>query len=324
MKTAFGFSVLLNIVLVGGLFFLVNHRQKVVSVQVPPPAPKVSAQVDLNTVKPAKSEAQPQPFRWSQLKSGHDYRRFIGNLRASGCPESTVRDIVQGNVSRGFAWERSRLGIDDFTDGPWSKASEMAFIADLLQTPGTMDNIGSAGISSEGYPGSPAQQSPQAAANGWNAGGAVLPDVNPGGETAVASQNAGSSGYNPAYNRGNGMAANSGAVPPSTAQTQIALADNNNNSQTHTFSGSMPQDGNPNSYNPSDYSDPNSGQNNSSWDSTPPVGPPDPLGPNDPNAKSALDKQMDEINEYAAEFEAYVVASEGDGTLGFNPTDPVQ
>lgn len=322
MKTAFGFSVLLNIVLVGGLFFLVNHGQKVVSVQVPPPAPKVSAQVDLNTVKPAKSEAQPQPFRWSQLKSGHDYRRFIGNLRASGCPESTVRDIVQGNVSRGFAWERSRLGIDDFTDGPWSKASEMAFIADLLQTPGTMDNIGSAGISSEGYPGSPAQQSRQAAANGWNAGGAVLPDVNPGGETAVASQNAGSSGYVPAYYGGNGAVANSGTAPTSGSQTQPALADNSG--QNHNSTGWTPQDNSPNSFSPSDSPDQNSGQNNSSWDSTPPVGPPDPLGPNDPNAKSALDKQMDEINEYAAEFEAYVVASEGYGSVGFNPTDPVQ
>ena len=47
-------------------------------------------------------------FRWSQLEST-DYRQYIANLRAIGCPEATVRDIVITDVMRLYAARRGKF-----------------------------------------------------------------------------------------------------------------------------------------------------------------------------------------------------------------------
>ncbi|HXR05780.1 MAG TPA: hypothetical protein VN765_00525 [Candidatus Acidoferrum sp.] len=47
-------------------------------------------------------------FRWSQLEST-DYRQYIANLRAVGCPEATVRDIVITDVMRLYAARRGKF-----------------------------------------------------------------------------------------------------------------------------------------------------------------------------------------------------------------------
>ena len=39
-----------------------------------------------------------QSFHWSQLES-EDYRVYAANLRALGCPEATVRDIIIADVN---------------------------------------------------------------------------------------------------------------------------------------------------------------------------------------------------------------------------------
>jgi RNA polymerase sigma factor (sigma-70 family) len=41
-------------------------------------------------------------LRWSQIESG-DYRQFMANLRAIGCPEQTVRDIIIARLNRIYA-----------------------------------------------------------------------------------------------------------------------------------------------------------------------------------------------------------------------------
>jgi len=47
-------------------------------------------------------------FRWSQLEST-DYRQYIANLRAIGCPEATVRDIIITDVMRVYAARRGKF-----------------------------------------------------------------------------------------------------------------------------------------------------------------------------------------------------------------------
>jgi hypothetical protein len=47
-------------------------------------------------------------FRWSQLEST-DYRQYIANLRAIGCPEATVRDIIITDVLRVYAARRGKF-----------------------------------------------------------------------------------------------------------------------------------------------------------------------------------------------------------------------
>jgi len=44
-------------------------------------------------------------FRWDQIESS-DYRQYIANLRAVGCPEVIIRDIIRADVNQLF---RSRL-----------------------------------------------------------------------------------------------------------------------------------------------------------------------------------------------------------------------
>jgi hypothetical protein len=58
-------------------------------------------------VAPAPPPAA-QPFRWSQLESA-DYQTYIANLRAIGCPEQTIGDIVRANLDNLYAPKRREL-----------------------------------------------------------------------------------------------------------------------------------------------------------------------------------------------------------------------
>ena len=44
----------------------------------------------------------PAPFHWSAVEAG-DYRQYIANLRAVGCPEQVIRDIILADVNQVFA-----------------------------------------------------------------------------------------------------------------------------------------------------------------------------------------------------------------------------
>jgi hypothetical protein len=133
MKASLRISIWLNLVLFGNLvFLLIDQRHKVPSPrQVPASGP--AAQATPRMPSPASPPgAEPQPFRWSQLASGKDYRAYIANLRAIGCPEATIEDIVRGDTDRTFSWERNQLGLDGSGTGPWSRGRERQLVASLL------------------------------------------------------------------------------------------------------------------------------------------------------------------------------------------------
>ena len=50
-------------------------------------------------------------FSWSQLESS-DYRQYIANLRAIGCPESTIKDIILTDVMRLYAQRRGQYYLN--------------------------------------------------------------------------------------------------------------------------------------------------------------------------------------------------------------------
>lgn len=55
------------------------------------------------------SDPKPAPsFRWSQLES-INYFTYVANLRAIGCPEQTVRDILSADVDSLYARRRAQL-----------------------------------------------------------------------------------------------------------------------------------------------------------------------------------------------------------------------
>jgi len=78
--------------------------------------------------------------------SGKDYRAYINNLRAIGCPEPTIEDIVRGDADRAFSWERNQLGLNGSGNGPWSRAREMQLVASLLDGQPLTEMASSTGI----------------------------------------------------------------------------------------------------------------------------------------------------------------------------------
>jgi hypothetical protein len=62
---------------------------------VKPPSPKTTVVYKTNQ------------FHWSQIESP-DYRLYIANLRAVGCPEMTIRDLIMTDVMRLYAQRRGK------------------------------------------------------------------------------------------------------------------------------------------------------------------------------------------------------------------------
>ncbi|MFM2295013.1 MAG: hypothetical protein RLZZ350_1426 [Verrucomicrobiota bacterium] len=94
-------SLLLNLILLA-LTFSRWHRPPAVA-----PAPSFSTNAPgrvagTNRFRPFVQRA---PFTWDQLESD-DYDRYINNLRAIGCPDSTIRDLIVCDVDALYAHRR--------------------------------------------------------------------------------------------------------------------------------------------------------------------------------------------------------------------------
>jgi len=102
----------------------------------PMPAAGVGAhrrEVETEPVVAPAGRPPPSPaFRWSQVESS-DYPTYIGNLRAIGCPEETIRDIIKADVAALYASKRRQLergagtgGSErDGLDGGWGTQSAL-------------------------------------------------------------------------------------------------------------------------------------------------------------------------------------------------------
>ena len=112
MKTILRISIFLNCALTGCLaFLLLNGR---------PARPRAEAPAEAENPPPVAEGAMPahgasplaevRPFHWSQIESA-DYRTYIANLRAIGCPEQTIHDLVKADVDSLYA-SRRRLVED--------------------------------------------------------------------------------------------------------------------------------------------------------------------------------------------------------------------
>lgn len=59
-------------------------------------------------------------FRWQQVESA-DYKAYVANLRAIGCPEETVRDIIAADVNKLYAQKRKALWPETKADEYWKR-----------------------------------------------------------------------------------------------------------------------------------------------------------------------------------------------------------
>lgn len=134
MKTALRISIWLNLALAGSVvFLLLTKQQKAETAPVPMASRNNPVAQAVVIHAPSKSpDRESKPFRWSQLESSKSYQAYVANLRAVGCPEPTIEDIVRGDAARAFAWERHQLGLGESGTGPWSRQAEMRLVASLL------------------------------------------------------------------------------------------------------------------------------------------------------------------------------------------------
>ena len=137
MKTMLRISICLNVGLLAGLIFVAMNQQKAKPARIPSASAEIQppAQTLAAPASAAVAKETSKPFRWSQLESTNDYRIYVANLRAIGCPEPTVRDIVSDDAERGFSFERTQLGLDGSGSGKWSRLQQSQTVATLLGKP---------------------------------------------------------------------------------------------------------------------------------------------------------------------------------------------
>jgi hypothetical protein len=310
MRIILKLSILLNLLLAGGLLFVFVDRRREETHPLPAsPDIKLPVSAVTGSVPPVASETAATPFRWQQLDSGDDYRLFVANLRAIGCPENTIDDVVRGNVNRAFAWERARLKIDDSGNGPWSGASEARLINSLLGK----SSLTEVAISSQGINGPVGQRgAAQTAPTRQNTENAT--QQNGDGEiTETSSQpQGGQAGGSPlSYQNANWNA--DAAQRAAWSQAQQPLNGNNSgnlNPNTPAYQNDGP--GNPN---PNNTPVPDPSQTAPSV----PSGPPNPLGPDDPFALGGEDKMIADMGQYYDWFQPQATANASGESLNINP-----
>ena len=71
-------------------------------------------------------------FDWRMVES-EDYRKYIANLRAIGCPEETIRDIVRADVNKLFESRRAALQTSTNKYEYWKPGAPLASMLDKEQ-----------------------------------------------------------------------------------------------------------------------------------------------------------------------------------------------
>ena len=77
------------------------------------------------------SPTPPLSFHWSEIESA-DYRQYIANLRAVGCPEQIVRDIIVADVNQLFAPRAAAIWKPEVREY-WQKSSNRQASPDQMK-----------------------------------------------------------------------------------------------------------------------------------------------------------------------------------------------
>jgi len=103
-----------NLLLAGWLLKAWSHRPPAL---VPVPEEKAASAVTAsrslrtlrtNVVTFTTNTVEAPGFRWAQLET-NDFRAYAANLRAVGCPEKTLRDILFPDIAKAFGERRGEL-----------------------------------------------------------------------------------------------------------------------------------------------------------------------------------------------------------------------
>jgi hypothetical protein len=97
-----GGSLALNLVLTVWLGYSARHDLSAVNftLSTNAPAPKTTSLLRVNRAEPPSERVNPPPpFHWSDIEST-SYAEYIARLRAVGCPEAVIRDIISADLSQ--------------------------------------------------------------------------------------------------------------------------------------------------------------------------------------------------------------------------------
>ena len=296
MKTMLKISACLNLILAGGVFFLMWGRPKEVGIPVQPSVETPSVQAAGPASPEPPSVVGSEPFSWRQLESPKSYRIYIANLRAIGCPEPTIQDIVRGDTARAYAYERRQLGLDGTGSGPWSQSKERQLETSLLET---QSSAVQAAAPAQGTGNSPANATDETAAN--TAQNAKM--VAPAYPLFLQNVNLSALGF--------------------TADQQATVEQIRQQYLDQIKSQNQPSD---NSGNPNSSSSPNAGSSNQSnpgsSGSTPPTSSQTPLQAANDQLHELLGAQgyaAYEQQQYYMWYQPQVMANVGGGNLTINP-----
>lgn len=129
-------SLVANVVLAGAALIFATRSPDPAPQPVPPPVPKATGgpleqkaaekTVYVTNAAPFKADS---PFDWQAVESD-DYREYIANLRAIGCPEQTIKDIIVADVNKLFEERKKeeRKGLPKFQF--WKTGNPMALFMD--------------------------------------------------------------------------------------------------------------------------------------------------------------------------------------------------
>jgi hypothetical protein len=139
VKTIAALSLVLNLLLAVGLF-LSLHKQRSTSAFDSGAGSSTNAAVK-PAFKPMPSEAAAgapssvntnraeKSFDWRMVES-EDYKKYIANLRAIGCPENTIRDIIIADVNSLFESRKKALRANTKKFEFWKAGNMFAAVMD--------------------------------------------------------------------------------------------------------------------------------------------------------------------------------------------------
>jgi len=94
-RSLFVVSIGINVVL--ATFLLRANRPTSVSRERPSSTRSSERSLKIESAPTANSD--PKRFDWKSVESA-DYKMYLANLRAAGCPEETIRDIIRADVTK--------------------------------------------------------------------------------------------------------------------------------------------------------------------------------------------------------------------------------
>lgn len=122
-------SILINVLLTAAIIYRLATPPAAESSRIPVPPAPVPATNSPSPRSQNESTNAVKQFTWELVES-EDYRKYIANLRAIGCPEETIHDIIIADVNKLFESRRAKLRTTRKRFEYWKASSMMTAMGD--------------------------------------------------------------------------------------------------------------------------------------------------------------------------------------------------